>query len=236
MTPTSRYRQPSDLPTRIPVFPLRGAILLPRATLPLNVFEPRYLAMIDAVMGSNRVVGIIQPTTGPAAHGNTPQEESPTGKDVPLHDIGCAGRVTSYQELEDGRYLITISGVARFEILAEVESDAPFRMAAVSYDRFPGDFEEGTGEHLVDRDYLLKVLRTYLEANSMDADWNAIQRASSEVLINALSVMSPYGAEEKQALLEAEDLKTRADVLIALAKMDLASGGSSGGTSGGTVQ
>jgi len=232
MTPISSYRRPSDLPTRIPVFPLRGAILLPRAALPLNVFEPRYLTLVDHVMSNTRVMGIVQPSmAGSPEHVlHLPGNESPEGKDVPLHHIGCAGRITTYQELEDGRYLVTLTGIARFEILTNCESPDPFRMVEVTYDRFANDLKEGHGEQNVDREHLLKVLRSYLEANNMDADWSAIQRASSEVLINALSVMSPYGPEEKQALLEAMDLKSRADVLIALAEMELASGGASGGT------
>lgn len=232
MTPISSYRRTSDLPARLPIFPLRGAILLPRAALPLNIFEPRYLAMVDHVMSSQRVLGIVQPSAG-LEDRNKPERaepQSPEGKDVALHQIGCAGRITTYQELDDGRYMITMTGISRFEIVAEVETTDAFRTAAVAYDRFEGDLEEGRGEHDVDRDHLLRVLRGYLEVNKMEADWSAIQRASSEVLINALSVMSPYGAEEKQALLEAEDLKCRADVLIALAEMELASGGTSGGT------
>ena len=192
--------------------------------MPLNVFEPRYLSMVDHVMSGSRVLGVVQPN---AASG---QNESPQGKDVPLHAVGCVGRVTSYQELEDGRYTIGLTGIARFEIITEITSDEPFRLVAVAYDKFTGDFDDGLGEQQVDREHLLRVLRSYLEANKMQADWSAIERASSEVLINALSVMSPYGPEEKQALLEAKGLRERADVLIALAEMDLASGGESGGT------
>ena len=223
MATFERYRRPADLPPRIPVFPLRGAILLPRATLPLNVFEPRYLAMIDDALAGSRLVGIVQPSGGE-------QVESPAGKDVDLRRIGCAGRITSFQEQDDGRQLITLTGVTRFEILDEALTDKPYRVASVSYDRFAADLTEGYGEQEVDRANLLRVLKSYLDANRMRADWTAIQRSPSELLVNALSVMSPYGAEEKQALLEAADLKTRADVLVALAEMDLASSGGAGGT------
>jgi Lon protease-like protein len=219
-----RYRRPADLPPRIPLFPLRGAILLPRATLPLNIFEPRYLAMLDDVLAGSRVIGIVQP----ASEGSG--DESPESNDVALRNVGCAGRVTAYQELDDGRRLITLSGIARYAIIDEAVTASPYRIASVSYDRFASDFDIGRGEEQVDRVNLVRVLRAYLEQNRLKADWNAIERAPSEYLINALSVMSPYGPEEKQALLEAEDLKRRAEVLIALAEMELASTGGPGGT------
>lgn len=222
-----RYRRPADLPPRIPVFPLRGAILLPRATLPLNVFEPRYLAMIDDVMAGSRVLGILQPT-GPAEEDTT--IESPAGKTYGLHKVGCAGRITSYKELDDGRYVITLTGIGRFEVVGEAETDNPYRTMTVAYDRFAADLTEGLGEERVDRENLLRVLKDYLEANQLKTDWTAVQRASNEYLINALSVMAPYGSEEKQALLEAPDLKTRAEVLVALAEIELASNGGSGTT------
>lgn len=221
---TDLYRRPSDLPPQIPVFPLRGAILLPRATLPLNVFEPRYLAMVEAAMSGDRVIGVVQPD------GGSQEEESPSGKSCELRAVGCAGRITTYQEMDDGRFVITLTGVARFDVQDEIRSDAPFRTLKVNYDRYANDFQAGYGEDAVDRENLLRVLRNYLDANNLKADWNAILRASNEVLINALSVMSPYGPEEKQALLEAADLKSRADVLVALAEMELASGGATGGT------
>jgi Lon protease-like protein len=225
VSPTDRYRRPADLPPRIPVFPLRGAILLPRATLPLNVFEPRYLEMLDAVMAGDRLIGIIQPATNDISD----EEESPRGS-VGLRNVGCVGRVTSYQEVDHARRMITLTGVMRYDILDEAVTDLPYRTMSVSYDRYAADLSEGLGEELVDRTNLLRVLRSYLDANKLEADWAAIQRASSEFLINALCVMCPYGPEEKQALLEAEDLKCRADVLVALAEMELASSGSSGTT------
>lgn len=224
-----RYRRPADLPPRIPLFPLRGAILLPRATLPLNVFEPRYLEMIENVMSGDRLIGIVQPMQD-ANNDDNDDEESPLGRSVGLRNVGCVGRVTSYQEVEDERLIITLTGIARYEILDEAVTDRPYRVASVSYDRFASDLSEGLGEDQVDRTNLLRVLRSYLDANRLEADWAAIQRASSEFLINALCVMCPYGPEEKQALLEAEDLKRRADVLVALAEMELASSGSSGST------
>jgi hypothetical protein len=226
VAPIDRYRRPADLPPRIPLFPLRGAILLPRATLPLNVFEPRYLAMLDDVMSGARIIGIIQPAPGEREE----KAESPLGKTAGLKNVGCAGRVTAYQELDDGRFVITLTGVARYEIIDEATTAKPYRVASVAYDRFAQDFHKGLGEEQVDRENLLRVLKSYLDQNNLKTDWSAIQRASSEFLINALCVMSPYGPEEKQALLEAGDLKARADVLVALAEMELASSGSSGST------
>ncbi len=229
---TDRYEKPSDLPLRLPLFPLRGAILLPRATLPLNVFEPRYLAMIDDAISSNRLIGIIQPA-GRHDEAND-DHESPTGQAIGLRRVGCAGRITSFQELDDGRLIITLTGVVRFDMLDEASTDKPYRSATVSYDRYVHDLAHGLGEDEVDRPKLLRVLKAYLETNRLKADWNSVLRASNEFLINVLSVMSPYGAEEKQALLEAADLKTRGDVLVALAEMELASGGDTSG--GNTLQ
>ena len=224
MSLLERYRSPVDLPQRLPVFPLRGAILLPRAALPLNVFEPRYLAMLDHVIGSTRVLGIIQPGPDPSG------DESPIGNSSDLKRVGCAGRVTSYQELDDGRLMITLTGLCRFEVVSEEPMAAPYRTMRADYTRFADDMKPGLGEDQVDRQGLLRVLKMYLDEKRLNTDWSAIQRASSEFLVNTLSIISPYGAEEKQALLEAGDLKSRAEVLVALAEMELATHGGSGGT------
>ncbi len=227
------YRSPRDLPEELPLFPLLGAILLPRATLPLNVFEPRYLSLVDDTLSGDRVIGIVQPVS---QHGYSSENdiddliESPEGKTVALRQVGCVGRITSYQELDDGRLMITLTGIARFRIKTEVDTQEPYRIARPDYRGFEDDFVEGLGEDQVDREHLLKVLKAYLESNRMRADWSSILRASSELLINALSVMCPYGPEEKQALLEAETLEARAEVLVALAEMELASGNEGGGT------
>jgi hypothetical protein len=221
------YRHAADLPQRIPLFPLRGVVLLPRATLPLNVFEPRYLEMVDEAMTSSRVIGMVQP------EGNA-EEESPVGRTVPLRRIGCAGRVTGYQELDDGRLLITLSGIARFRLREELPLERPFRVAAVAYDDYVGDLRTGAGAEDVDREAFLKALRTYLEARNLKADWSAVAKSSTETLVNSLAVVSPYGAEEKQALLEAATLKARAEMLVALAEMELAAAGLGG--SGSTLQ
>lgn len=223
MAPTDRYRRPADLPQRIPVFPLRGVILLPRAVLPLSIYETRYLAMLEDIVAGDRIVGIVQPERSES------DEESPQGKDVSLRTIGCAGRLTAFQELDDDRVLVTVTGVARFGLVSERPTEKPYRIFEVDYDRFSDDFLEGVGEDRVDRSTLLRVLRDYLEAHKLRADWRAILSAPSEYLVNSLSVVCPYGPEEKQALLEAEDLKTRAEVLVALAEMELASSESGSG-------
>jgi hypothetical protein len=222
---TDRHHNADDLPTDLPVFPLRGAILLPRATLTLNVFEPRYFALIDHVLANDRLMGVIQP--GP----ETGADESPHGKDFPLRQVGCAGRITAFNEDDDGRLDISLSGIARFKLGADVSSDAPFRMCAVDFSPYATDFISGYGEDDVDRPRLIAALRGYLNANDLNADWDRINSASSERLVNTLAVLSPYGAEEKQALLEAESLQARADALVALAEMELATRDDGSGTS-----
>jgi uncharacterized protein len=223
-----RYPGIDALPPDIPVFPLRGAILLPRATLPLNIFEPRYLQMVEDALSGARLIGIIQPAR------EADDTESPTQRTSPLRAIGCVGRITGFQEVEDGRNLISLTGVCRFTIRGEVTSHRLYRICSVDYGMFRQDLIPGTGEELVDRDTLVKALRAYLDARNLKADWASVTRASNEQLVNSLSMMSPYGAEEKQALLEALDLKTRADVLVALAEMDVA--GANQGGSGTMLQ
>ncbi|MEO1607866.1 MAG: LON peptidase substrate-binding domain-containing protein [Pseudomonadota bacterium] len=225
--PFSPYRRITDLPDTIPMFPLSGAILLPRATLPLNVFEPRYLAMLEYVISSNRILGIIQPRTPDDA------DESPQGDDVPLKNVGCAGRVTGFQELDGGRLAISVTGVVRFRVSSEHSNAEPFRIFSVNYEEFGNDLIANHGEEMVDRGQLLQVLKTYLEARNLQADWQAIEAASTELLVNALSTISPFGPEEKQALLEAGSLQQRAETLATLATMELAADYRSGG---GSVQ
>ncbi len=227
MKTTERYSRPSDLPARVPVFPLRGAILLPRTVLPLNIFEPRYLQMFDEVMSGTRVVGIVQPDQSSAG-------ESPDGKATPLRRVASVGRLTAFQELDDGRLIVSLTGICRCEIIEEIAAPTPYRVCAVSYDRFRPDFVEDETDDTVDRDGLLETLKAYLAARNLKADWSSIAQASNESLVNGLAMMSPYAPEEKQALLEAADLKTRSEILVALAQMELAAG-SSGGT-GSTLQ
>ena len=210
MSISSRYREPADLPEKIPLFPLAGALLLPRTDLPLNIFEPRYLLMIEEAMRNERVIGIIQPQ----GHSEMAQPE--------LESVGCAGRITSYSETEDGRLFVTITGVCRFAVLKEVEASTPYRQAIVDYRPYAIDFVSETGARSVNREQLIKAFRQYLEANDMSADWNEVEAVSTEVLVNTLSLLAPYPARDKQALLEAPDLKSRADVLVALTELALA--------------
>lgn len=216
MSVTDRYRTPNDLPRHIPVFPLQGCIILPRSTLPLNVFEPRYLEMVDDALAGERLIGIVQPLD------KNGEEESPTDRRFPLRRTGCVGRITSFSETEDARVLITLAGIARFDIVDEVSTDKPYRICEISYDRFANDLIHGYGQDEVDWAELLRVLKTYLAARQMSADWESIERSPAELLVNTLSVISPYGPEEKQALLEASSLKERSEVLIALAQMEMA--------------
>jgi Lon protease-like protein len=211
------------VPQRIPVFPLSRAILLPRAPLPLHVFEPRYLQMVDDVMSTSRALGMVQPAGGE-------EEESPASRTAPLRKVGCAGRITSYQELDDGRLLVSLTGIARFEVVEEVELAKPYRVCTVSYERFLGDFVASTEEDEVDRERLIEVLKAYFQARELKADWTAIAKTPDETLVNWLAMVSPYGSEEKQALLEAADLKARADMLVALAEMELAAGSCGSGS------
>jgi uncharacterized protein len=222
---TDRYRNIADMPKTLPVFPLKGAILLPRASLTLNVFEPRYLALVDHALAGDRLIGVVQP--GPDAGPG----ESPPGKNFRLRRVGCAGRITSFTENDDGRVVITLAGVARFLVVRDIDTDEPFRTCQVDFAPYTEDFVGGHGEDDVDRPRLIATLRSYLIANNLNADWERINSASNERLVNTLSVLSPYGPEEKQALLEAPDLRARAEALVALAEMELAATDDGSGTS-----
>jgi Lon protease-like protein len=214
-----------DMPSALPLFPLRGAILLPRASLTLNVFEPRYLALVDHALAADRLMGVVQPA--PEA-GNG---ESPAGKTFPLRRVGCAGRISAFNEHEDGRVVITLAGIGRFAVGDDIAGSEPFRMVRVDFAPYAKDFLPGHGEDEVDRPRLIATLRSYLIANNLSADWERINNASSERLVNTLSILSPYGPEEKQALLEATDLCSRAEALVALAEMELAATDDGSGTS-----
>jgi hypothetical protein len=221
---SDRYKSTADLPGMIPVFPLRGAILLPRSVLPLNIFEPRYLTMVQAAMSSDRLIGVIQPDR------LEEEVESPQGRSVHLKPVGCAGRITTYQELDDGRLMIALSGIVRFSVREEVASARPYRSVITDYEAYADDLESGYGESDVDRETLVATLRRYLDARHLKADWAAVAAAPGEHLVNTLAIVSPFGPEEKQALLEAPTLKARAEILVALAEMELASGQSGSGS------
>jgi Lon protease-like protein len=222
---TDRYLNVADMPKELPLFPLRGAILLPRASLTLNVFEPRYLALVDHALAGERLIGVVQPAPEAGS------AESPAGKNFPLRRVGCAGRISSFTENEDGHVVITLAGVARFAVADEIAGDMPFRMARVDFAPYAKDFVGGHGEEEVDRPRLIATLRSYLIANDLNADWDRINSASNERLVNTLSILSPYGPEEKQCLLEAPDLRSRAEALVALAEMELAARDDGSGTS-----
>lgn len=209
------YEGAKDCPAAIPLFPLGGALLLPRGQMPLNIFEPRYLAMIDDALKGERVIGIIQP-------------EPETGRQPeipPLLKVGCLGRITQFSETGDGRYIITLTGISRFRLLDELAVTTPYRQGRVGYDAFAADFVARTGEEAVDRKGLLKALRDFAKANDLKIDWKGVNEAPNEALVNALSMMCPFGPREKQALLEAPTLKDRAEVLVAITEIELARGG-----------
>ena len=199
-----------DLPDTIPVFPLPGALLLPRSRLPLHIFEPRYLAMLEDTMKTPaRLIGMIQPREG-------------KGND--LHTIGCAGRLTAFSETEDGRYMITLSGISRFRVLSEVEGFTPYRRCNVSwvgFDRDTGPAEQDPG---LKRDTFFPTLRNFFEAEDLRTDWESLEEADDELLINSLSMLCPFDAEDKQALLEAPSLQTRRETLVTLIEFSLRGG------------
>ena len=212
-----RYEKPADLPGRISVFPLSGALLLPAGQMPLNIFESRYLAMVDHALATDRIIGMVQPRFNQSDRSAIPQ----------MADIGCAGRIVQFAETGDGRYLITLAGICRFRILAEVDVSTPFRQCNVSADAYADDFNPKKGEDAVDRGSLLQVFRQYLVANDLEADWESVNEASNASLVTALAMMAPAGPAEKQALLEACDHKSRAELLIAITEIALAGGSES---------
>ena len=215
------YRGSADLPEIIPVFPLSGALLLPRGQMPLNIFEPRYLAMVDdSFRDGHRLIGMIQPDPahpGPEDHPN-------------LFRVGCVGRITQIAESGDGRYIMQLTGIARFRIEAELKVATAYRQCRVTYQPFTDDFIARKGEDEVDRKAVLDALHAFLKANNLKTDWQGIESAPNEALVNALSMMSPYGVAEKQALLEAPNLASRAEMLVALTEIELAKRNTDGET------
>lgn len=215
----AEYKGPADLPKVIPVFPLPGALLLPRGQMPLNIFEPRYLQMVDdALRDGHRLIGMIQPDV---THSHSSERPA-------LFKVGCVGRITQLAESGDGRYILELTGVARFRVTEEQTVLTPYRQCRVDYSAFVDDFTARKGEEDVDRPALLRALTQFLKVNQLKVDWEGIESAPNEALVNALAMMSPYGPAEKQALLEAPNLKTRAEILIAVTEMDLAKKRTSG--------
>jgi uncharacterized protein len=209
-------KTPADLPDTIPIFALPGALLLPRARLPLHIFEPRYLAMVEDCMKTpERLIGMIQPRSVPG--GETPR----------LHAIGCAGRLTAFSETEDGRYMITLTGASRFRIASELEGFAPYRRAQVGWSGFERDLGPTETDAGFDKARFLDLLARYFRAVELSTDWGSLKEAEEELLINSLSMLCPFAPEEKQALLEAPSLATRRETLVTLMEFALRGQGGS---------
>ncbi len=203
---------PTDMPDTIPVFPLPGALLLPRSRLPLHLFEPRYLAMLDDVLKtSNRLIGMVQPYDAPDAAGK-------------LHTIGCAGKLTAFSETEDGRYMITLSGASRFRIIEEVEGFTPYRRCTVDWKGFERDLGVSEKDPQFERPAFMAALNRFFEDQGLSTDWDSLSEAEDELLINSLSMLCPFEPEDKQALLEAPSLTTRRETLTTLIEFALRGG------------
>jgi Lon protease-like protein len=203
----------TDLPDTIPVFPLPGALLLPRARLPLHIFEPRYLQMLDdALKTKHRLIGMIQP------------REVPGAAEKRLHAIGCAGRLTGFSETEDGRYMVTLSGISRFRMLQEVQGFTPYRRCQVEWAPFARDLGGAESDAGFKRAEFMAGLKRYFEAMELSTDWGSLKGADEELLINSLSMLCPFAPEDKQALLEAPSLTTRRETLVTLIEFALRGG------------
>jgi uncharacterized protein len=201
-----------DLPDTIPVFPLPGALMLPRSRLPLHIFEPRYLAMIeDCLKTKHRLIGMIQP------------RETPAGEQR-LQAIGCAGRLTGFSETEDGRYMVTLSGVSRFRIKEEVQGFAPYRRCMVDWAPFNRDLGPSEDDPAFRREDFMALLGRYFSKLNLSTDWGSLKEAEAELLINSLSMLCPFSPEDKQALLEAPTLDTRRETLVTLIEFAMHSG------------
>ncbi|HWU18825.1 MAG TPA: LON peptidase substrate-binding domain-containing protein [Devosia sp.] len=211
-----RPTSPAELPKSVPVFPLTGALLLPFSHRPLNIFEPRYIEMVDAALRGDRLIGLIQP--------EDTSEESPKGRS-PLQSIGCLGRITHFEESGEGRYFIILEGVTRFRLAHELTVMTPYRQAVIAAEDFATDFARDFGEEAVDRDRFIKMMRDYAEFANIDLNFEEIERTGTADLVNFCCMVSPYGAAEKQVLLEARTLEQRAETLIAMTEYEMARGG-----------
>ncbi len=208
------YRKAEDLPVTIPVFPLGGAVLFPRWTLPLNIFEPRYLNMVDDALANDRLIGIVQTMQGGT-------------REVPaLADVGCVGRIASFSETDDGRYLVSLNGICRFSIHNEIEDAGPYRVVEADWFPFESDLQEPTTFDLPNLEKIVTALEAYLKRNQYSADWSAVSDAPVEILVNALCAGCPFSNAEKQALIETVNLRARSETLIALLDMDQSGEGS----------
>jgi len=205
--PAFTYRKPRDLASEIAVFPLDGALLLPRSVLPLNIFEPRYLNMVDDVLAGSRLIGMIQTRAG----------GPPEAPD--LQGVGCVGRLTSFTETPDGRYLVTLTGICRFASTEELHGATPYRQVRALYEPFADDLTPADLPDTFDRSALLEALKAFLASNDLAADWSSIENAPPETLVNSLAMVCPFDAAEKQALLEAPSLEARCDTLMTLMRL-----------------
>lgn len=211
----TRPTRPEQLPRAIPIMPLSGALLLPFSHRPLNIFEPRYIELVDAALRGDRLIGLVQP--------EDTSEESPRGR-APLQRVGCIGRLTHFEETGDGRYFIILEGVARFRIVAELEVQTPYRQCSIAAAEFAADFVRDHGEDAVDRVRFVKMMRDYAEFASIELNWEEIESTGTADLVNFCCMVSPYGAAEKQVLLEAPTLEARAETLIAMTEYEIARG------------
>ena len=203
-----------DLPSAIPVFPLPGALLLPRARLPHHIFEPRYLQMLeDAFKTPQRLIGMVQPNP-------VPGREDGTG----LYSIGCGGRVTQFSETDDGRYLVTLTGVSRFRVLDEVTGFCPYRRCEVSWAGFDRDLGGAEKDDAFERDRFMDLLERFFASQKLSTDWDTLKEAEDELLVNSLSMLLDFEPEDKQALLEAPSLCTRRETLVTLIEFALRGG------------
>lgn len=202
----------ADLPDNIPIFPLPGAVVLPRAYLPLHIFEPRYMAMLDDTLKtSHRLIGMVQPL--------------PNAPEGGLHKIGCAGRLTQFTETDDGRYMITLTGVSRFRITREAAGFAPYMRCDVNWQDYDSDLGSAETDSTIDREPFLDLVGRYFQKAELSTDWENLQDADDEIVINALAMMCPFEPEDKQALLECETLSDRRETLAALMQFALHSDG-----------
>ena len=201
-----------DLPRVVPIFPLPGVLLLPGGRLPLNIFEPRYLAMVRDALSGERTIGMIQPCAEVPDAGAAPDVGA-----AKVYETGCAGRITAFSETDDGRYLITLTGTIRFDVERELPPIEGYRRVVAGYGRFRGDLEEEASE--IDRARFLETLGCYFEANGIEGDWTAIEETGDAALVTSLAMICPFAAPEKQALLEAMSLPERARTMTAIMEM-----------------
>tara|TARA_Y100001968_G_scaffold331366_1_gene385811 strand:- start:2919 stop:3566 length:648 start_codon:yes stop_codon:yes gene_type:complete len=200
------------LPENIPLFPLPGALLLPNSRLPLNIFEPRYINMVDDTLATkHRLIGMIQPVKI-----NNESSQKKTNK---YQKVGCAGRIVSFTETDDGRYLITLEGVSRFIFRKEIEHQKPYISSEIDWGCYKNDLVPFEGMNSFDRNGFLETLKKYLDSAQIASDWEVLKKAREEILVNSLSMLCPFEPEEKQVLLEAETIVKRLDVLVTLMKL-----------------